>query len=93
MNMDKTARKWSADFSPLRRATADEGQWSKRAEARAPSASVFVRVHTWLNSPLFRRPDDFVKLCLETHRQRVGDDAFRQRLASNRCLPGGNALE
>ena len=46
-----------------------------------------------LNSLLFRRPDDFVHLHLESHRQRVGDDFFSQFALRNRHLAGGNPFQ
>lgn len=45
------------------------------------------------NAALFRWPDDFVLLNLETHGQGVGDDFFNQFHTRNRCLSGGNRFE
>ena len=37
--------------------------------------------HKYLHSSLFRRPDDFVQLDLEPHRQGIGHDLFSQLAA------------
>ena len=76
MDTDKTLTHGSAAFRPLHRANTRGVRGLKQAKARAPSESVFIGVHPWLNSSLFGRPDDFVQLRLESHRQRVGDDTF-----------------
>src|ERR1017187_3738296 len=50
-------------------------------------------VHLWSNPTLRRRPDHFVQLHLEPHRQRVGNDLLGQFLAGNRRLPWRQLLQ
>jgi len=65
-------------------------------QTRLPSS--VLRMLSGNFSIMIKRPfvpaaDDFVHLNLKPHRQRVGDDFFRQFALRNRRLAGGNRLQ